>query len=359
MYNYLMYVIIFLVIIMDILDFTLTELEDYLVSKKFKKFNARQIFEWIYKKQIMDFREMTNLSKSLRSFLEEHMNVSSFKDQFVQTASDGTMKFLFTLSDDNIIETVLMRHNYGNSVCVTTQLGCNIGCSFCASGLQKKKRDLKASEIVAQILAVEEKIKERVSHVVVMGIGEPFDNYDETMRFIDIINDPYGLEIGARHITISTSGIVPKIKDFAHQDKQVNLAISLHAPNDRLRSELMKINDTYPIRMLIDAVKYYIEYTNRRVTFEYILLDHVNDELSHADQLSDLLRGINCYVNLIRYNKVKEFSFDGSNDVRANQFHQRLLNRGITATLRKEKGGDIDAACGQLRSKKIKENSGI
>jgi 23S rRNA (adenine2503-C2)-methyltransferase len=345
-----------LVITVDILSFSLTELEEYLVAHKFKKFNARQIFEWVYKKQVNDFKQMTNLSKTLRAFLEEHMEISSFKDQLIQTASDGTMKFLFTLSDGNIIETVLMRHNYGNSVCVTTQLGCNIGCSFCASGLQKKKRDLKASEIVGQILAIEAQIKDRVSHVVVMGIGEPFDNYDETMKFIDIINNPYGLEIGARHITISTSGIVPKIKEFAHQDKQVNLAISLHAPNNRLRTELMKINSVYPIRDLIQAVQYYIDKTNRRVTFEYILLDHVNDELSHADELSDLLRGINCYVNLIRYNKVEEFAYEGSNETRANAFHERLLKRGITATLRREKGGDIDAACGQLRSKKIKES---
>ena len=322
----------------------------------FKKFNARQVFEWVYKKQVVDFSKMTNLSKSLRAFLEKEMSVSSFKDSFVQSASDGTKKFLFTLQDDNIIETVLMNHNYGYSVCVTTQLGCNIGCTFCASGLQKKKRDLTASEIVGQILEVQRQINERVSHVVVMGIGEPFDNYEETMRFIDIINNPYGLEIGARHITVSTSGIVPKIKEFAHQDKQVNLAISLHAPNDQLRSKLMRINNTYSISELIDAVTYYIDQTNRRVTFEYILLDKVNDELDHADELSDLLRGINCYVNLIRYNKVDEFSYEGSNEVRANAFHQRLLKRGITATLRKEKGGDIDAACGQLRSKKIKES---
>jgi len=341
---------------MDILNFRLSELEEYLVEHGFKKFNARQVFEWVYKKQVVDFSKMTNLSKSLRAFLEKEMSVSSFKDSFVQSASDGTKKFLFTLQDDNIIETVLMNHNYGYSVCVTTQLGCNIGCTFCASGLQKKKRDLTASEIVGQILEVQRQINERVSHVVVMGIGEPFDNYEETMRFIDIINNPYGLEIGARHITVSTSGIVPKIKEFAHQDKQVNLAISLHAPNDQLRSKLMRINNTYSIRELIDAVTYYIDQTNRRVTFEYILLDKVNDELDHADELSDLLRGINCYVNLIRYNKVDEFSYEGSNEVRASAFHQRLLKRGITATLRKEKGGDIDAACGQLRSKKIKES---
>lgn len=342
-------------IIVDILSFELEELEKYLVDNGFKKFNARQIFEWVYKKQVRDFSEMSNLSKKLRAFLEDNMYVSSFKDFFVQTASDGTKKFLFTLSDDNIIETVLMRHNYGNSVCVTTQLGCNIGCTFCASGLQKKKRDLTASEIVGQILEVEQQIKERVSHVVVMGIGEPFDNYNQTMKFINIINNPYGLEIGARHITVSTSGIVPKIKEFAKQSKQVNLAISLHAPNDALRSKLMRINNTYSLAQLMDAVNYYIDQTNRRVTFEYILLDHVNDELSHADELSDLLRGINSYVNLIRYNKVDEFSYEGSNEARASNFHQRLLKRGITATLRKEKGGDIDAACGQLRSKKIKE----
>ena len=336
-----------------IYDYTLSELEEMLVSFDFKKFNARQVFEWIYKKEIKDFTMMSNLSKTLRAFLVENFTFSTLEVSSHQISKDGTEKFLFELEDRNLIETVLMRHDYGNSVCVTTQLGCNIGCSFCASGLQKKKRDLEAYEIVLQVLKVAEITKERVSHVVVMGIGEPFDNYDRTMKFIDIINSPYGLEIGARHITISTSGIVPKIEQFSLETKQVNLAISLHAPNNEIRTKLMKINKVYPIEDVIRASREYVLKTNRRITFEYILLDHVNDELKHANELSDLLRGINCYVNLIRYNDVVEFNLRGSSEERANAFYLKLKTRGINTTLRREKGGDIDAACGQLRSKKI------
>lgn len=332
--------------------FTQEELGQYLVQNGFKPFNAKQLFEWVYKKQIHSTALMTNISKKLKGFLDEHMVFETLHVETHQKSSDGTEKFLFQLSDGNLIETVLMRHNYGNSVCVTTQLGCNIGCTFCASGLQKKKRDLNASEIVMQVLKVAEITKERVSHVVIMGIGEPFDNFDNTMKFISIINNPYGLEIGARHITVSTSGLVPKIKEFANHHKQVNLAISLHASNNSVRSSIMKINNTYPIEEVIEASKYYVEHTNRRITFEYILLQNVNDEIWHANELSDLLRGINCYVNLIRYNTVTEFSYIGSSEDRATTFHKQLLARGITATLRKEKGGDIDAACGQLRSKK-------
>jgi len=222
-----------------IYDYKLSELEELLVSFGFKKFNARQVFEWIYKKRVTNFDEMSNLSKKLRTFLVENFVFSSLLVNEDQISKDGTEKFLFELEDHNFIETVLMRHDYGNSVCVTTQLGCNIGCSFCASGLQKKKRDLEAYEIVQQVLKVSEITKERVSHVVVMGIGEPFDNYENTMKFIDIINSPYGLEIGARHITVSTSGIVPKISQFSLETKQVNLAISLHASNNEVRTSLM------------------------------------------------------------------------------------------------------------------------
>jgi len=336
-----------------IYDYTLSELEELLTGFDFKVFNARQIFEWIYKKNVHDFNLMSNLSKKLRTFLVENFTFSSLKINSHQISNDGTEKFLFSLKGNDLIETVLMRHDYGNSVCVTTQLGCNMGCSFCASGLQKKKRDLEAYEIVLQVLKVAEITKERVSHVVLMGIGEPFDNYENSMKFIDIINSPYGLEIGARHITVSTCGIIPKIEKFSNETKQVNLAISLHAPNNQIRSKLMKINKVYPIEELIEAAKKYVAKTNRRITFEYILLENVNDEIKHANELSDLLRGINCYVNLIRYNDVKEFNLQGSSDDRANTFFMKLKSRGINTTLRREKGGDIDAACGQLRSKNI------
>ena len=336
----------------NIFEYTNKELGHYLVNVGFKKFNARQVFEWVYKKRVFDFDLMSNLSKKLRDYMKEHFTFDLLEVDTHQVSSDGTEKFLFRLEDGNLIETVLMRHNYGNSVCVTTQLGCNIGCTFCASGLQKKKRDLQAHEIVLQVLKVSEITKERVSHVVVMGIGEPFDNYSNTMKFINIINDPFGLEIGARHITVSTSGLVPMIRKFSDEDKQVNLAISLHASNNQVRSSIMKINDVYSIDEVIDAAREYVEKTNRRITFEYILLDKVNDESWHADELSNLLRGLNCYVNLIKYNTVKEFAYRGSRDDKAKRFHERLLARGITATLRREKGGDIDAACGQLRSQK-------
>mgnify|MGYP000919394994 CR=1 FL=1 len=337
----------------DLCQYTLEELELRFIAKGFKKFNARQVYEWLYKKKAANFSEMTNISKGMRAYLEEYYFIGSLKVNTHQVSGDGTEKYLFELSDGNLIETVLMRHNYGNSVCVTTQLGCNIGCSFCASGLQKKKRDLSVEEIVLQVLEIEKISKERVSHIVVMGIGEPFDNYLNTMKFVDIVNNPYGLEIGARHITISTSGLVPKIREFADREKQVNLAISLHAPNDAIRTKLMKVNIAYPITEVIEAAKYYVEKTSRRITFEYILLKGINDELKHADELSNLLRGINCYVNLIRYNHVNEFHYHDSGEQRANGFFLRLKARGINATLRKEKGSDIDAACGQLRSKKM------
>ncbi|MBU1019965.1 MAG: 23S rRNA (adenine(2503)-C(2))-methyltransferase RlmN [Firmicutes bacterium] len=337
----------------NIYDFTLEELENKLIGEGYKKFNARQIYEWLYKKKVSKFSEMSNLSKALREHLENKYMISTLTVAEHQVSTDGTEKFLFELDDHNFIETVLMRHDYGNSVCVTTQLGCNMGCSFCASGLQKKTRDLQVFEIVQQVLKVELLTNERVSHVVVMGIGEPFDNYVNTMRFIDVINSPYGLEIGARHITVSTCGIIPKIKEFSREEKQVNLAISLHASNDITRSKIMKINNTYSINEVIQAAKDYIALTNRRVTFEYILLEGINDHIKHANELSDLLRGLNCYVNLIRYNYVKEFNLKGSSDDTANSFYLQLQRRGINATLRREKGSDIAAACGQLRSSKL------
>lgn len=340
----------------DMFHYSLESLEKRFIAKGFKKYNAKQVFDWLYIKKVRQFADMTNLSKKLRNYLEQYYSIGSLTVDTRQVSRDGTEKFLFKLSDGNLIETVLMRHNYGNSVCVTTQLGCNIGCSFCASGLEMKRRDLETEEIVLQIMEIEQLTNERVSHIVVMGIGEPFDNYENTLGFIDIVNHSDGLAIGARHITISTSGIVPKIREFAHLEKQINLAISLHASNNKIRSRIMKINNAYPIEEVIDSAKYYVAHTNRRITFEYILLEHVNDELEHADELSNLLRGINCHVNLIRYNSVAEFFYKGSQEDRAQAFNNRLTKRGINTTLRKEQGSDIDAACGQLRSKKQKKN---
>jgi 23S rRNA (adenine2503-C2)-methyltransferase len=244
-----------------------------------------------------------------------------------------------------------MIQDYGMSLCVSSQVGCNMGCSFCASGLKKKQRDLTSGEMVAQILTAEDVALTKITHVVVMGTGEPFDNYDNVIRFIRIINETKGLAIGQRHITVSTSGIVPKILQYADEPIRSNLAISLHAPNDELRTRLMKINKSYPLAEIIQACRIYFEKTSRRVTFEYLLIKGVNDTLELADELSDLIRGLNAYVNLIPYNPVHEFTYERTDMNRAMTFLDRLMKRGIAATLRKEQGGDIDAACGQLRLK--------
>lgn len=344
-------IIVVVINMFNLYNYTQTELAETLVERGFKSFNAKQIFEWLYKKGESDHHNMTNLPKGLRAHLDQTRVTPRLRLHTRQASSDGTVKFLFRLDDGYLIETVLMRHGYGKSVCVTTQVGCNIGCSFCASGLKKKTRDLSAAEMVLQVLYVASSENIRVSHVVLMGTGEPFDNYDNSMRFIDIINDHNGLEIGARHITVSTSGIVPRIDDFAQRNTQVNLAISLHAHTNALRTKLMPINKSYPLEQLIESVRRYVETTNRRVTFEYLLLGGVNDSKDDADKLSDLLRGLNAYVNLIPYNPVSEFDYRPSTLSKQRAFFDRLKKRGIQATLREEKGGDIDAACGQLRTK--------
>jgi 23S rRNA (adenine2503-C2)-methyltransferase len=328
---------------------TVPALEQHLLGAGFKKFNATQVYEWTYQKRAKDFESMSNLSKDLRDYLSRGFSVPKLEVAFKQQSSDGTVKYLFKLEDGYLIETVLMRHEYGLSLCVTSQVGCNMGCSFCASGLRKKSRDITAAELVEQVLGVEQDIDQRISHLVVMGIGEPFDNYENVMDFIRIVNHAKGLAIGARHITVSTSGLVPKILQFADEPIRVNLAVSLHAPNDELRTKLMKINKAYPIDELLDALKRYFAKTSRRITFEYILLSNVNDSIELADQLSDKIRGLNAYVNLIPYNPVKEFAYEPTDMARASKFYDRLMKRGIAVTLRREQGKDIDAACGQLR----------
>ncbi|GCF95061.1 putative dual-specificity RNA methyltransferase RlmN [Enterococcus florum] len=338
---------------------------DWLLEHGEKKFRANQIWEWLYQKRVTGFQQMSNLSKATIALLEEHFCINPLKQMIVQEASDGTVKYLFELPDKNMIETVLMRQEYGSSVCVTTQVGCNIGCTFCASGLLKKQRDLTAGEIVAQIMLVQHYFdqrveEERVSHVVVMGIGEPFDNYANVMDFINVINDAKGLAIGARHITVSTSGLVPKIKQFAENGLQVNLAISLHAPNNEVRSSIMRINRSFPIEKLMEAVDYYLDNTNRRITFEYIMLSGINDRPEHAKQLAELLKNKKklTYVNLIPYNPVSEhdqYSRSPKEDVL--RFYDVLKKNGINCVIRKEHGTDIDAACGQLRSKQMKKSS--
>lgn len=347
----------------SIYDLTFEQLTAWVLEHGEKKFRAAQIWDWLYVKHASDFDEMTNLSgKSIR-LLKEHFTIGTLKERIAQKAKDGTTKFLFQLTDGNLIETVLMPHEYGLSVCVTSQVGCNIGCSFCASGLLRKNRDLTSGEMVEQLVAIQKRLDreengERVGHVVVMGIGEPFDNFDHVVDFLRIINDQKGLAIGARHITVSTSGIVPKIYQFADIDWQINLAISLHAPNNELRSRIMKINRAYPIEKLMEAVDYYLKKTNRRVTFEYIMLKGINDHKEEALQLAALLQNKRhlVFVNLIPYNPVEEHSdYQRSEEDTVAAFYGTLQKKGINAAVRKEFGTDIDAACGQLRSKQIRK----
>ncbi|REJ28512.1 MAG: 23S rRNA (adenine(2503)-C(2))-methyltransferase RlmN [Caldibacillus debilis] len=346
----------------SIYGLTIDELAGWLTERGQKKFRAEQIWDWLYRKRARSFSEMSNVNKECLALLEENFALGTIDLQLKQVAKDGTVKFLFRLRDGNLIETVLMRQAYGLSVCVTTQVGCNIGCSFCASGLLRKVRNLEAAEIVEQLMQVQFFLDEagkgeRVSHVVVMGIGEPFDNFDNMIRFVKVINHPKGLAIGARHITVSTSGIVPKIYEFADLDLQVNLAISLHAPNNELRSSIMKINRAFPIEKIMEAMDYYLKKTNRRVTIEYILLKDVNDHVEEARQLAELLKDKRklVYVNLIPYNPVFETPYQRSTKEAMLAFYDTLKKNGINCVIRKEHGTDIDAACGQLRSKQLKK----
>ena len=336
----------------SIYDLTLEQLKEELKAMGQKPFRAKQIYEWIYVKNVYDFHQMTNLSKELQETLSNHFSDALLTIKEKQVARDGTTKYLLELEDGGLIETVLMIQTYGRSLCVTSQLGCNMGCSFCASGLLKKQRNLTSGEIVKQVLTVMNDLKERVTHVVVMGTGEPFDNYDNLCNMIKIINDPKGLAIGARHITVSTCGIVPKIKEFADFPYQVNLAISLHAPNDKLRKEIMPIAKAYSLSELMDALNYYIKKTNRRVTFEYILLKDVNDSEENAKELVNLIKGMNAYVNLIPYNATEHLQFSRSNTLNIAKFYDILKKNNICVTIRREFGSKISAACGQLRSKK-------
>ena len=341
----------------NIYDLSKEELENYFESIGDKKFRAVQILEWLYRKKVTSFDEMTNLSKLAIQTLKDNFIIEglNLKTKFV--SNDGTIKFLFELYDGNLIETVLMRHNYGNSVCVTSQVGCNMGCSFCASGELGKVRNLTLAEMALQVLYVDNYLNvenQRVSNIVVMGIGEPFDNYETLLKFLTVVNYPKGLEIGARHITVSTCGIVPKIYEFAEFPLQINLAVSLHAPTNELRSRMMKINKVYKIEELIKALKYYLDKTNRRITFEYILIKDVNDKDQDALDLIELVKDINCYVNLIPYNEVITNPYKASSHERCEEFFEILRKHGVNATLRMEHGNDVAAACGQLRAQAIK-----
>ena len=333
----------------SIYSITRKQLEEYFINNNDKKFRATQIYEWLYRKNITSFDEITNVNKDSIKKLKEDFNFNSIKILAKQEDVD-VKKYLFELEDKNKVETVVMYHDYGISICVSSQIGCNMGCAFCESGRLKKVRNLSTDEIVLQVLEVQKDIKERISHIVIMGIGEPFDNYENVIDFINIVNDPYSLAIGARHITVSTSGLVPKIYEFAKDESQVNLAISLHAPNNEIRNKIMEINKAYNIEEVIKAVKDYIKLTNRKVTFEYIMLDNINDSEECAKELANLLKGINAYVNLIPYNETNNIGFKRSSTSQINKFYDILKKNNINVTIRREFGSKVSAACGQLRS---------
>ena len=335
---------------MNIYDLTLNELEEYFLSIGEKKYRATQVFDWLYEKRVSSFSDMSNLSKEIIDGLEKDFSLD--RPVIVKEECDeGVSKYLFKLSDNEYIESVLMWHNYGLSLCISSQVGCNMGCSFCESGKRRKVRNLKASEMLLQIILVSEKIKERISHIVIMGIGEPFDNFSNLLVFIENCTNHLGLNIGSRHITVSTCGIVPKIYEFADLKYQVNLAISLHAAYDELRDKLMPINKVYPLDEVIKAVKYYISKTNRRVTFEYIMLRGVNDSSDDALKLASLVKGLNAYINLIPYNEGSS-EYKRTKKEQIMKFYDIIKKEGVNVTIRREFGSKISAACGQLRSKK-------
>lgn len=336
-------------------DLNWDEWQSWVKENGESSFRAGQIFDWLYIKRVFSFDEMSNLPKTLRDKLKDQFEFVTLTEIAKYQSQDGTVKFLFELEDKNAIETVVMKHNYGNSICVTTQVGCRVGCTFCASTLGGLKRDLRPGEIVAQVVKAQKLLdatEERISSIVIMGIGEPFENYEATMNFLRVMIHPKGLNIGQRHITVSTSGIVPNIYKFADENLQVNLAISIHAPNDKLRSKLMPVNRRFPFVDLIEACKYYIAKTGRRITFEYALMGEVNDQPEHAEELAQVLKDMPLsHVNLIPVNFVAERDFKRTPRDDIFTF-QRILEKGkINATIRREQGSDIAAACGQLRAK--------
>ena len=333
----------------NIYGYTLEKLENYFEEIGQKKFKAIQIYDWLYKKRVNSFEEMSNIKKEVIEALKNDYSLDTLK--IVKKQKDKYVyKYLFELTDGNKVEAVLMLHDYGNSLCISTQVGCNMGCVFCESGRLKKIRNLEIYEMVLQILEIEKDFKKRISHVVLMGIGEPFDNYENVIGFLHIINSGKGIDIGARHITVSTCGIVPKIKEFIKDGKQVNLAISLHAADNNKRTKLMPVNKVYDLKELVKTLKEYINITNRRVTFEYIMLDKINDKEEDALNLVNLVRGMNCYINLIPYNETSHFKYKKSKYDNIMKFYDILKKNKINVTIRKEFGSKLDAACGQLRA---------
>ena len=339
----------------NIKDYNLEELKKELQSMDEKTFRAEQIFKWLYQEKVRSFDEMTNLSLDLRNKLKQNYTICNYNILKKQESKDGTIKYLFDVLDGNAIETVLMSYHHGYSICVSSQIGCKMGCKFCASTGINFIRSLTSGEIVEQIIAVEQDQNIRISNVVFMGIGEPLDNYDNVVNAIHIINNPKGLNIGAHHISVSTSGLVPKIYQLADENIQCTLSISLHATNNEKRSGMMPVNNAYPIEELIQACKDYIAKTNRRISFEYALAKDSNDNLDDAKELVKLLKGMLCHVNLIPINKIENGQYSKSTNENIMKFRDYLNDHGIVATIRRELGSDIDAACGQLRRKNLKE----
>lgn len=339
----------------NIKNYNLEELQEIIENLGEKKYRVEQIFNWIYKENVTSFDDMANLPLSLREKLKENYDLHIFKIITKQESKDGTKKYLFDILDGNAIESVLMEYKHGYTICVSSQVGCKMGCKFCASTGVKFARSLEAGEIVEQLQAVERDTGVKISNVVFMGIGEPLDNFENVLKAISLINNQKGINIGARHISISTSGIVPKIYELADKDLQCTLSISLHSASNEKRSAMMPINNAYNIEELMKACRYYIEKTNRRISFEYALAKENNDNLDDAKELVKLLRGMLCHVNLIPINKIENGKFNKSTNENIMKFRDYLNSHGIVATIRRELGSDIDAACGQLRKKEVKK----
>lgn len=338
----------------NLLDYTLDELKVWMSENGESAFRGKQILSWIYK-GVMDFKDMKNIPKSLIKKLEENFTIIMPEIvEVYKSELDGTEKFLLGFSDGNLIESVLMRYKHGNSICISTQVGCRMGCKFCASTIEGRVRNLTTGEILSEVIAVQNYIGERISNIVLMGSGEPLDNYDNVIKFLEVVSADYGLNIGQRHITLSTCGIVPKIYELADKELSITLAISLHAFSDDKRKEIMPIANKYAISELLEACKYYLNKTNRRITFEYALVKGVNDGVEDAKALGKLLRGMLCHVNLIPVNEIKENTFKRSSKKAIDDFSEILKNQGIEVTTRREMGSDINAACGQLRRSYIK-----
>lgn len=338
----------------------MSQLTEYIILLGEKKFRAKQIYEWIHVKHIDSFDEMTNISKKFIQTLKENARLITLQKEEVQISKiDGTRKYLFALEDGNVIESVLMKYKHGNSVCISSQVGCRMGCRFCASTLDGLVRGLEPAEMIDQIYQIGKDIGERISNVVVMGTGEPLDNYDNLIRFIELLTDENGINISQRNLTVSTCGLVPRMKQLADENLSITLALSLHASNQNKRKELMPVANSYDIHEVVDACKYYFSKTGRRVTFEYSLVGGVNDTSEDAADLSALIKGMNCHINLIPVNPIKERSYVQSNAGVIEAFKKRLEKNGINVTIRREMGRDIDGACGQLRKKHIDKERGI